>query len=295
VKECGFIILIVHRTVRGRQALRGAHEIACPPGFALVIVLWWLALLALLIMQITAASHIEMLIAANVRGSAIAEAAADGAVNEAIFQTLAHRWLGDGSAHSVRGAQSVTEVWIDNEGAKIDPNVAPRVLMQALLRTCGAAPRPAERLAAAITEWRSLDVLRPAGALSAPQYRLAGLGYIPPNKRFVSEDELGLVLGMTPGLLACVSPHLSVYSLSVPSLETTGDQVVRRALIEAYPDDAARPSVVSAQAITVIRVTAAARAARGGGFRRVAVVRVVPAAPDESFVYKILSWESAAN
>ena len=180
----------------------------------LLIVLWWLALLMFLATQISTATRTSVLIAANIRDSAVAEAHADGAVNEAIFQVLARRWKADGVAHVVPGAQVVTEVRVDDEAGKIDPNVAPAALMQALLRECGAPPKTAAELADAIAEWRSVDLLQSTGSLRGAQYRLAGRSYLPPNSRFVSIDELGLVLGMTSALLGCLGPHISVYSLS---------------------------------------------------------------------------------
>ena len=84
----------------------------------LLIVLWWLALLMFLATQITAATHTSVLIAANFHGSAVAEAHADGAVNEAIFQVLVGNWKADGAPHVVPDAQVVTEVRIDDEGGK---------------------------------------------------------------------------------------------------------------------------------------------------------------------------------
>jgi general secretion pathway protein K len=265
-------------------------------GLVLLIVLGWIVLLALLVTRITAATRTAILISTNIRDSAVAEAWADGAVNEAIFQVLARQWKADGSTYLVRGALAVARVRIDDEGGKIDPNVAPVALLQALLRECGATAKTATELAAAIYDWRSLDLLRSASTAAASRYRAAGRGYMPPHARFVSEDEMGLVLGMTPELLACVEPHTSVYSLSVPSLETTADPVVRRALLDAYPDDT--PQVVSStvRELAVIRVTAIAEQKGGRGrFRRVAVVRIVPAGPDQDFIYRILFWEGSAD
>jgi general secretion pathway protein K len=141
----------------------------------LLIVLWWLALLMFLATQITSATHTSVLIAANIRGNAVAEAHANGAVNEAIFQVLTRHWKADGAPHVVPGAQVVTEVRVDDEAGKIDPNVAPAVLMQALLRECGAPPKTAAQLA----EWRSVDLLQATGSLRGAQYRLAGRSYLP--------------------------------------------------------------------------------------------------------------------
>jgi general secretion pathway protein K len=241
--------------------------------------------------QIIAATHSTLLIAANIRGSAVAEAQADGAVNEAIFRVLAQQWKADGATHVLQGTQAVSEVRIDDEGGRIDPNVAPVVLLQALLGECGVPPKTAAEVAEAIVEWRSLDLLQSTSAMKGSRYRLAGRNYLPPNTRFMSVDELGLVLGMTPELLACLEPHISVYSLSVPSLQTATDPVLRRALTEAYPYETPQTVAAEVHEVAVIRIIATARQTDGSRFQRTAVVRVVPAEPDERFVYKILLWE----
>ena len=260
----------------------------------LLIVLWWLALLMFLATQIAAGTRTALAISANMRGSAVTEAQADGAVHEAIFQILAQQWKADGAIHVIAGPEAVTEVRIEDEGEKIDPNVAPAALMGALLRECGAAPKAAAELAAAIIEWRSLDMLRSDSGALALRYRSAGLRYAPPHARFASVDELGLVLGMNAAFLACLEPHLSLFSLSVPSPQTTADPVVRRALAETYPYEAP-PAGNDVRQVPVIRVTALSERAAGGRFRRVAVVRVIPAEPDPEFVYKVLSWEGSSG
>src|ERR1700760_1365380 len=92
-------------------------------GFVLLVVLWWLALIVFVVTQVNSSGHIEALIATNIRGNSIAEAGADGAINQAIFQYLAHRWPADGVTHLIRGASAVSEVRIEDEGTKVDPNV----------------------------------------------------------------------------------------------------------------------------------------------------------------------------
>src|SRR5215472_14892165 len=73
-------------------------------GFALLTVLWALALLALLVGHLIAAGRTEARIAANVVASARAEAAADGAVYEAVFRLAdpnGDNWSADGSMHRI--------------------------------------------------------------------------------------------------------------------------------------------------------------------------------------------------
>ena len=85
---------------------------------------------------------------------------------------------------------------------------------------------------------------------------------------------------------------MSVYSMSVPSLEATTDEVgAHGRLAEAYPDDAMQPAAAIASEAAVIRVTATAQETAGNRFQRVAVMRIASAARNDNFAYKILSWD----
>ena len=263
-------------------------------GFVLLIVLWWSVMIAFLATQIVTATRTALLLSSNMRASTDAETQADGAANAAIFQILSQNWKADGTIHVITGPRGVVEVRIDDEGEKIDPNVAPAVLLQALLQECGAATKTASDLATAIYEWRSIDLLRSSGSADA-RYRAARCDYLPPHARFVRQDELGLVLGMTSDLLACITPHISVHGLTVPSLQTTSDPVVRQALGNAYPYDTLQMVAATVREVAVVRITAIARQTDGGRFGRIAVVRVVPAEPNQDFIYRILSWKKAAG
>src|SRR5256885_4948564 len=75
-------------------------------GFALLIVLWMLVLIAFVVAQMTAAGRTESRIAGNLAANSRSQAAADGAIYEAIFHVSDARpeqhWQVDGSG--TRGA-----------------------------------------------------------------------------------------------------------------------------------------------------------------------------------------------
>ena len=68
-------------------AVRPVRARSSPGGFALLIVLWSVVLLALLATGITAAGRSQTQLAGNVRRAAAAEAAADGGIYAAAFHT----------------------------------------------------------------------------------------------------------------------------------------------------------------------------------------------------------------
>lgn len=167
-------------------------------GFALLIVLWTLAFLSLIGAALVATSRQDTQRARNLIDGAAAEAAADGAVQQAIYALLdpsARRWRPDGTAHLLRSGQNRIEVRIENESSKVNPNFAPVELLQAVMVEVGINASAAARLAAAISDWRTQgEQPLPLGA-KAPQYAAAGRDYAPPDASFESLDELGAVLG----------------------------------------------------------------------------------------------------
>src|SRR5256885_8288615 len=74
-------------------------------GFALLIVLWMLVLIAFITAHVTAAGRTEIRIAGNLAANAAAQAAADGAIYQAIFNLADPRperhWALDRAAHDI--------------------------------------------------------------------------------------------------------------------------------------------------------------------------------------------------
>ena len=194
----------------------------CTPrdrGFALLIVLWWTVLLALLGTQLTSASRLEARRASNVRGAAMAQAAADGAVQEAIFHLLdgsSNQWRADGTVHLLPVPGGVARVTIQSEAGKIGLNVASAPLIAALLDRLGLAPLDAVTLADAVLDWRTQTQMRRPFGAKAADYVAAASSYAPPEENFETLDELALVRGMTPALVAQLAPYVSVYQSSDP-------------------------------------------------------------------------------
>ena len=201
-------------------------------GFALLIVLWSLALLALLGTRLMSSARTELQLAGNIRSSAVLEAQADGLVFNTMFRLLKDtpgRGGIDGLDRAVAMPDGRGIVRVTSLAGKVNPNTASELLMAALLRQVGLAPRPAASLAAAIADWRTPgQVARPGGAKGA-QYRAAGVSYSPPGAPFETIEELRNVLGMTPVLEAILAPHMSVFYDGDP-VRSAADPVVAGAL-----------------------------------------------------------------
>lgn len=201
-------------------------------GFALLIVLWTLALLALLVTHVALTGRQEAAIASNLRVGAQGQARVDGAVFEAAFRVLdfgSRHWEADGLRHETDVAGGRIAVVIDDPANAVNLNTATAALLRALLREVGANDANARALADAIVGWREAGNGPAASAAKRQQYTAAGLGYVPPEAPFRSVDELRLVIGMTPDLLARLKPHATIWSSYGP-VQTSTDPVVRDAM-----------------------------------------------------------------
>lgn len=259
-------------------------------GFALLIVLWTVVLLTLLVTHIEAAGRSEAQLALNLRRSAALQAEADGAIAVGAFHLLdasAAHWAANGAPHVLRvrngGFTRRVVVRIADQAGKINLNSAPVPLLQALIAAAGVGPAQASTIAANIGAWRFPAGTGAANSIAA-QYKAARRTYGPPHAPFESLSELGLVLGMTPRLLALLRPHLTLFHPGEPNL-AVADPVVRRAF---GVSDAAMPGFAPhpVGGLRVVAITATAFGA-GGAFSRRAIVQV---GPQKGGWLRILTW-----
>jgi general secretion pathway protein K len=204
-------------------------------GFALLIVLWTMGFIALLGTRIVAEGRSDMQLADNLRQEAVLAAAADGAVANVMFQIRAARDPGfqaDGVVREVRIGHTPVLVRVERESDRINLNTASSVLLRALIIEVGGTPAVANRLSAAILDWRTSGTApRPGGAKIA-DYQATGRAYGPPGTPFETVRELTDVLGMTPDLFARMEPHLTVLTDGDPDMSSR-DPVVAQALTDA--------------------------------------------------------------
>lgn len=197
-------------------------------GFALLIVLWSLVLIGLLIAQLTASGRSAVRLAANLRAGAAASAQADGAIYEAIYHSLSQggdHWAADDALHALAGVS----VQVESLAGKVNPNLASTPLLAGLMQACGAQPDAAKQLADAIIVWRSEAPTKQAATALREVYQRAGMTYAPPAQPFADISELGDVLGISPLLLACALPEMSLYQSGDPA-PAQADAIVKRAL-----------------------------------------------------------------
>jgi general secretion pathway protein K len=283
-----------------RRALIGYRATGNPAGFALLIVLWMLVLIAFIVGYVTSTARSEIQISANIATNAAASAAADGAVYQTIFASLDprpdHRPATDGSIREIRIGRSAVALRVFNESDWVNPNLASAKLLEGLLRALNMSAETAAGLADEITQWvGTARRLRSSDDLAA-EYRASGLDYAPPETPLESLGELARVRGMTPQEFAAIRPHLTLFGGRDPS-SATSDPVVAVAM--RFADQSNSTPGASGPVYTgvgqdarVVRILATAQGPGNAQAHAAAIVRI---SASSAHGYTILSWRTGAQ
>jgi general secretion pathway protein K len=280
-----------------------ATEIGAPRqlGFALIVVLWFLVLLAFIAVHIVAAGRTEIYIARNTVANARAEALAEAGVFQAIYSlsetTPERRWDADGEPHQLLLSEGEIAITATDEKAKIDPNVAPQSMVEALFLALGLEGDVARSVAAGIAR-----AAHPPGSAPQPVGGTVQQALAPPatpgqaaqGPAFETLDDLLQVAAMTPDVLAQARPHLTVDSGLPKPVLVHDDAIVRRALEIAGGDKSApqngatAPSAEQGADGQLVDIVSTARTKDGAVFVREAVVRIdATSAPG----FTVLRWQ----
>ena len=176
-------------------------------------------MLALLVSGLAAAGRMQTGLVETARGTAVAEAAADGAVQRAIYQLHSGLWAADGLPRRVAIGSATVEVTVEDQSERINPNFSPPALLASLLAAAGLPPSQASEVGRRIVDWRTATPFSIAGGVKLDLYRQAGLPYGPPDRLFVGVDEIGQVPGVATDLLDRLRPYISVYQSGDPLLQ----------------------------------------------------------------------------
>jgi len=251
-------------------------------GLVLMLVLWTIALLALLGTQLVSAGRTELRLVFAMRDAALVRTAADGAVHEAIWRLAdggAPHWPADRVPRLTRIGGVPVSVTIENLSGRLNPNTAPGDLIGAVLTHLGMEPSRALAQGAAVFDWHMPGQLPSPGGAKLPAYRAAGLTYGPPGQPFENDAEIGAVLGMTPDIAAALRPFLSVYNEGAIEPRFAAP-ILRLALEETGTNQTAGQN--SSETVEIVAV---ATGAHDASYSRRAVARFRSGEP-----FQILYW-----
>lgn len=191
---------------------------------ALLIVLWMLALLALVVAAFTLTSHSDIQLARNQVDAARARELADAGVTRAIVglndPDPTRRWIADGRPYSWRFGDGAVVISIRDEGGKINLNAAPQEALQSAFTYAAAGDDLGASLAQAVIDRRQA---------------LPGRGNTDPA--FTVMEDLQTLPGMTAPIYYRATALMTVYSQSSGVNPMTASRDVLMALPNADPNE----------------------------------------------------------
>jgi general secretion pathway protein K len=262
-------------------------------GFALLIVLWTMVLLALLTAQVTAAGRAEVQMAAALKLSAQLQEAADGAVYETIWHMLdggGDMWQPGAASYDLREPGGLVHVDVIDDRGKMDINQVPPGLLTGLFSVLGADNTTANAIANAIGDWRSQSGAGDADDSVPPEYRMDGRMWGPPGQEFERLDELKLVRGMTLPLYEASLPYLTLALEQGPWLQYASP-VVLAAIQKAKRIAGLTVDAPDVRGPVVLRLIATAEGPGGARFVRRVLMRLDGTLSGPAWKYRILEWE----
>lgn len=194
-------------------------DTASQSGFAIVLVMWVLALLSLSATLLASATNSYIEIKRNEAARIQATLIADAGIRLAMLDLMRagpSTAVSPGSRHGLSRCrmpegESVL-IRVEDEAGKVDLNVASESLMRALFRGVGADEAEASRLIDTIADYRDGDDEKRVNGAEVAEYAAAGRPTGPKNAVFDATVELGSVLGMTSELFQRLRPYLTVHS-----------------------------------------------------------------------------------
>jgi general secretion pathway protein K len=216
----------------GDRSCRAASQ----RGFVIVAVLWILVAL----------SSLAMIFSVYLSVSAHALAVGDDALRtEALVSTSAEltayrlslardKKPSHGSFHFRMDDADVAVAFL-SETARIDLNFAPKEILAGLFAGLGASKQAAADQADRLVGWRTRPVPGTANDEEA-FYASAGLGYAPRQSLFTHVNELALVAGLPPALVARALPFVTVFNGTADVDKTIAAPEVLMALSKGRPE-----------------------------------------------------------
>lgn len=189
---------------------------SCQRGIAFVVVMWVLALLAILLGSFALLARTEHLQSRHLFDSTRALYAAEAGLNRAVYELMQPdpllRWLPDGRDYRMDFDGAEVEIRVTDESGKVDINAADQQTLDLLFQSQGLDPQQSASLADAILDWRDPDdLVMPNGAEDA-DYEAAGYPYGAKDAPFDSIAEVQQVMGMDYALFLKLEPGITVYT-----------------------------------------------------------------------------------
>ncbi len=260
-------------------------------GFALVAVIWFAGLLA--IVSTSVAISLRSHTIANLGALRVGktEFIADGLARFVAYR-LAHPQDG-ATAYELNGQplwcrwddETVAAIAVQDQAGLIDLNTAAGSLVEALLEGLGETAEDSHRLAALIRDYRDPDLVSDEGQDESIPYE--GSERQPKNKPFDVPEELDQVAGIDDALYRSLLPYVTTSS-AAPGIALHMAPPVLIALLNDRREEIAAVSIAAPPAIGSKQALVIDVALAGGArFVREALIHIT-GQPDRPLVF--LSW-----
>lgn len=239
------------------RALRGGGRAGGNAGYALVVVIWGLGIIALMIVSFMTTARLRLQAANNIAGAAQADEIAEAAINLAILSLAKERQEAAQPVAQPTGALPVptaapqriihageprfcalagaaVALAIEDEGGKVDLNGANQTIIKTMLVGFGLGMNEADSAAAAIIGFRSGPGEPGAGGANVPE---VAMGRRPKQELFQTVFELDQVEGLDPSLVRQIIPFVTVHGRRPRVDAETAPPALFAALIGLKPEE----------------------------------------------------------
>lgn len=186
-------------------------------GFALVVVLWIIAMASLQVSLFNLTVRDATALAANeaaiARGEALVNAGVELAMARIRARNEADRWRADGQERTIGFAGAFLHIRITAESARIDINASDPLVIRGLIAQLTGNEGLAITLADRIADWRDPDDDRRPNGAERGEYGRGSIGASIGNRPFVDMAELSRVLGMPADLARAMQPFITVWNV----------------------------------------------------------------------------------
>lgn len=184
-------------------------------GVAFIIVIWVMVLLAVLLSGFVVVARTEALQSRFLFDSAQARYAAEAGISRATWELRntdpLTMWVPDGRQYQFDFEGAQVSVEVQDESGKIDINAAGLNTLTLMFRAAGVEQLEADKLAAAVVDWRDVDDLLTLNGAEDDDYESADLPYGASDAPFTTIGELQQVLGMNYELYAKLQNEITIY------------------------------------------------------------------------------------
>jgi general secretion pathway protein K len=184
-------------------------------GIAFIVVIWVMVLLAVLLSGFVVVARTEALQSRFLFDSAQARYAAEAGISRATWELRntdpLTMWVPDGRQYEFEFEGAKVQIEVQDESGKIDINASGLNTLTMMFKAAGVEQFEADKLAAAVVDWRDVDDLLTLNGAEDNDYESAGLPYGAADAPFTTIGELQQVLGMDYELYAKLQNEITIY------------------------------------------------------------------------------------